>query len=180
MQLLNYRSLLKHLVPCSILGVTLASYGCQSTEQSQPTTPDPAASVEADEQAVIEAHQALIDAYQSVDIDAFTRHLAPAPNLLIFHPRLQSRYDGIEDVREGLGKMFERFSQTTWTDFHPIVSIEGDIGWLTSQVLVESPELEVPFAGRGTEIWLRRDDGWKLVHGHWSETPEEPSGISQD
>ena len=34
MQLLNYRSLLKHLVPCSILGVTLASYGCQSTEQS--------------------------------------------------------------------------------------------------------------------------------------------------
>ena len=28
------------------------------------------------------------------------------------------------------------------------------------------------FVGRGTEVWLHYEDGWRLVHGHWSMNGE--------
>jgi ketosteroid isomerase-like protein len=67
--------------------------------------------------------------------------------------------------------MFERLGNASWTEVHPALFVEGDVAWLTSHVLVESPEVERKFVGRGTEIWIRRDGQWRLVHGHWSEHP---------
>jgi ketosteroid isomerase-like protein len=125
---------------------------------------------DADAQAVIEAHKALVAAYQSGDVEAYVGLLAPEP--LIYHPFVEDRFDDTEEIRRNLGRMFGRFSERAWTDVHPGVEVNGDVAWLTAHVLIKSPELESAFVGRGTEIWLRTPAGWRLAHGHWSEHAE--------
>lgn len=122
--------------------------------------------------AVVAAHKALVRAYESGDGAAFLGLLDPTPQLVVFHPFLQNRFDGIDTAREEIPKMFARLGPSEWTDVHSAVVVEGDAAWLTGQVLVEPANRERPFIGRGTEIWVRRDDGWRLAHGHWSPNPE--------
>ena len=162
-------------VPCAVaLCVGLALLGCQ-TQQQQAQTVEPRAGSATDpdqaQREVIDAHEALVRAFETSDADAFISLLAPAPELLIFHARTDNRFDGMDEVREHLALMFERFEEADWSDFHPVVLVEGDVGWVTSQVMISSLGFESPFVGRGTEIWRRYDDGWRLVHGHWSQVP---------
>lgn len=126
----------------------------------------------ADRQAVLDAHQALVEAYQKGDADAFVLMLDKSDDLLIYHPRIEDRWQGIDDVQANLAPMFARLGKATWLDVHLDLEIEGDVGWITSHVVIESPNVDVPFTGRGTEIWIRRADSWRLVHGHWSPNPE--------
>lgn len=157
-------------VSCALLAV-LAAASCPSPTPEQ--APAPAArDPEADLDDVIAAHKMLIGAYERGDTETFVGLLEPTSRLVIFHPFLQNRFDGIDAAREGAPAMFQRLEGARWTDVHPALAIEGDVAWLTGQVLVEAPGRDRPFVGRGTEIWVRRDTGWRLVHGHWSTNPE--------
>jgi ketosteroid isomerase-like protein len=169
------------LILSIVLALTLA--GCQTAtstqEQEEVPAPDSApapvpaaADPERDHDAVVAAHRALIGAYEAGDVDAFVRGLDPSAELLVFHPQQRSRFEGIDEVRRELGPMFARMRGSSWSDHHALVTVEGDVAWLTAHVLIESTALESPFAGRGTEIFVRRTDGWKLIHGHWSMSPE--------
>ncbi len=122
-------------------------------------------------EAVVQAHEQLLAAFEAGDVETLTGLMLPAPELLIFHARLENRFDGHEQVREGLTRMLGRFGTASWWEAHPTVSVEGNVAWMTSHVVVESPGLAEPFLGRGTEIWVWRPEGWKLAHGHWSPVP---------
>lgn len=135
--------------------------GAASTNKTEPQ----AAS---DEAGLIAAHKELIQAYEKADPEQIAALLDPTRRLHIFHPFLENRFDGIEHAKEGLGRMMARLGETSWTEVHPSVMTEGNLGWITSQVLIKSANLDEPFVGRGTEIWIKYDDGWRLIHGHWS------------
>jgi len=122
-----------------------------------------------DEGAVISAHRNLLRAFQEGDVETAMGLLEPKESLLIFHPFLENRFDGYEEAREGLTRMMERVKEMEWTEVHQALNLEGNVAWLTSQILVKAPGLEPPFVGRGTEIWVRRHGQWRLSHGHWSE-----------
>jgi ketosteroid isomerase-like protein len=159
------------LVPALVVGVGLVLAGCTPSGgpgQSAGTAPDTAA----DRQAVIDAHQALVDAYMKGDAGAFVLLLEKSDDLLIYHPRLQDRWTGVDEVQQNLSNMFERLGESSWLDVHLDLSLAGDVAWLTSQVVIESPSVDKPFTGRGTEVWVRRGSNWRLIHGHWSENPE--------
>jgi ketosteroid isomerase-like protein len=140
-------------------------------------TPDVAAggSPEEDIQAVVAAHTALVEAYEAGDIEAFAARLDPGAELLLFHPRADNRFDDIDDLREAMPRMFENIENAVWTDAHALVSVEGDVGWVTAEFLLEADGLAQPFVGRSTEIWARRDGEWRLVHAHWSQNPQQRS-----
>jgi len=121
------------------------------------------------EGAVIAAHGELVRAFQERDAQAVAALLDSAPGMLIFHPFVENRFDGYDEAREGLTRMFARLRSLEWTEVHQTLEIEGNVAWLTSQVLLQSPDLASPFVGRGTEIWIRRDERWRLTHGHWSQ-----------
>jgi ketosteroid isomerase-like protein len=163
-------------VPCAVaLCIGLALLGCQTQQQQGQQAAGPPAGSTTDpdqaQQEVIAAHEALVRAFEASDADAFIGLLAPTPELLIFHARTDNRFDGLDEVREHLAMMFEGFEEADWSDFHPVVLVDGNVAWVTSQVMISSLGFESPFVGRGTEIWKRYDDGWKLVHGHWSQVP---------
>jgi ketosteroid isomerase-like protein len=52
----------------------------------------------------------------------------------------------------------------------PHIEICGDIAWVTSwfRAKADVQGKPLPELSRATEIWMRTDDGWKMVHGHWS------------
>ena len=101
-----------------------------------------------DEAGLIAAHKELIRAYENGDSEQFAALLDPTRRLHIFHPFVENRFDGIEDAREGLGRMMARLGEATWTEVHPSVMTEGNIGLVTAQVLIKSPNLPEPFVGR--------------------------------
>jgi ketosteroid isomerase-like protein len=161
-----------------VLGVLIllvtASAGCrQAARTAEQEASRNVVDATADRQAVVEAHEALVSAYEHGNIDDFVAGLDPTAELLIFHPRVRARFDGVERVREEMGAMFASLDGADWSDLHAIVRVKGDVAWITAQTLIESPNLDPPFTGRGTEIYVRRPDGWKLTHGHWSSLPDD-------
>jgi ketosteroid isomerase-like protein len=126
---------------------------------------------ELDEQAVLEAHQAWTRACERGDVDTMVGLLDREAHLL-FHPRRYDRFDELEETRQGLEAMFARLGESSWSDAHVEVHQRGDVAWLTSHFVIEWGNSSEPFVGRGTEVWSRSSDGWRLAHGHWSPDPE--------
>jgi len=143
--------------------------GCKAP----PTAPPSRLEVQPEiQQALIDAHTKLIEAYESGNVDQYVSMLDPSSDLLIFHPMSEDRFESVEEIREKMPRMFARIGKVTWTDAHPVVIQRGDIAWITSNFLLDSPELDYHFIGRGTEIWVRDGDRWRLIHGHWSKQPD--------
>ena len=163
----------RRLVLAGIGGLALLGVACGETSPPAGDAGGEPAGPTADagegEEAVIAAHRAFVRAFEARDAQAVAALLDPRPGLLIFHPLVENRFDGTDEAREGLARMFARLSSLEWTEVHQQLEVEGSVAWLTSQVLLQSPDLASPFAGRGTEIWVRLDGQWRLTHGHWSE-----------
>jgi len=153
------------VVLASCVGLTLL--GCVG-----PTLTEDVADPEADAQAVVDAHHAFVDAYQRGNARDLVLALDKTGDLLIFHAERQDRWTSVEEVQQNVGLMFARLGESKWSDVHLDVKVEGDVAWLTSHVVIESPNLAVPFTGRGTEVWVRRGGNWRLTHAHWSPNPE--------
>ncbi len=125
------------------------------------------------QQALIVAHRGMVEAFERGDVDGVCALLYPSPELLLFHPLLRGRFNSVERIRKELPAMFAAMGRTSWTEVHPMVVANGDVAWVTSNLLVEAEKLDRPFVGRGTEIWVHEDGRWQLVHGHWSALPED-------
>lgn len=125
------------------------------------------------QQALIVAHRGLVEAFERGDTDGVCALLHPSQELLLFHPLLRGRFNSVEHIRKELPAMFAAMGRASWTEVHPMVVANGDVAWVTSNLLVEAEKLERPFVGRGTEIWVHEDGRWQLVHGHWSVLPED-------
>ena len=158
------------VVACALAVTFLSCQAPSEPEVSRSAEPSEISMLaRSDEGAVIAAHRNLIRAFQEGDVEAALGLLEPEDSLLIFHPFLENRFDGYEEVREGLTRMMGRVTEIEWTEVHQALEMEGNVAWLTSQILLKSPSLERPFVGRGTEIWVRRRGQWRLSHAHWSE-----------
>lgn len=155
---------------CALVACGLVVLACGSPA---PVEIEPVTDPEADVGAVLAAHDAMVSAFGRSDADAFAAMLDGSSGFLLFHPMTESRYD-LEELRSGsFEDMFAMLRDSHWTDVHLAVDVSGDAAWITSHVLIESPQLPMPFVGRGTEIWVRSESGWRLRHGHWSENPED-------
>lgn len=165
-------------------GLILALAGCAGSETAEDQVTEAAASGEAaaepDELGAIAAHQKLIQALEAGDAAALTALLDPSPELLIFHPFKQSRFGGVEEIDQGLSRMFEDVGSLSWTEMHQTIRIDGNIAWLTAQLIVRSAELPQPFLGRSTEIWVHGPEGWRLSHAHWSQDAKLAASLREE
>lgn len=127
------------------------------------------------ENELIAAHRRLVEAYQRTDVDAIVALLDPSPDLLIFHPAVESRFDGIGEVRSGLTRMFGLLGPPIWTEVHTRAVVRESVGWITANLIIEAPDVGLVLVARGTEIWSRQDGSWRLAHAHWSSSPDAPA-----
>jgi len=154
------------------LGLCAGLIACATGEPAGEEAAPAGEAAKADEMGLIAAHKSLIDAMEAGDVAALTALLDPSPDLLIFHPFLENRFNGIGEVDQGLSRMFEELGTLSWTEAHGKIDLEGNVGWVTSHILIKSASLPSPFVGRGTEIWVYGPGGWRLNHAHWSENAE--------
>ena len=148
-----------------------AILGCSRGEQGKPAG---STALEVDDRdSVIASHIALVKAWESGNVDAFVALLDPSPDLLIFHPVRADRFETIAAIRDALPVMFDKLGKAAWTEAHPYIVVNGNVAWLTEHFVIESANLETPFVGRATEIWVRTGDTWRLSHAHWSQRPYE-------
>ena len=160
------------LVPFALAIVLAAITACQApppVAQPPVETTDPFA----DRVDVVAVHEALLAAMEAGDGPSVAALIDPAHDVLVFHPAVETRFDGPDAIAAGVERMLTENAPVEITEVHLQVWVDGDIAWLTSHLLLESPSLAEPFAGRGTEIWRRTDSGWRLVHAHWSGQPRE-------
>ena len=158
----------------SIVVVVLATFAaCQSPP---PPAPPPVAGTQdpfADRAEVVEVHETFLAAMEAGDAEAVEALIDSAHDVLVFHPAVMTRFDGPQAVADGVATMLARRGPVDFTEVHLQAWVDGDVAWLTSHLLLESPAVPEPFAARGTEVWRRTDGGWRLAHAHWSAQPPE-------
>lgn len=152
----------------AVLGAVFVVLSCAPPERDVPGGPsDP----DAERAAVLEAHDRLFQAIETGDSGGFVTWLDDDPSFAIFHPRGRSAF-GPDDLANGsLEGMICRLAGAQWSEVDVEVTVSGEVAWVRSHLLIESPAMAGPFLGRGTEVWVRREGRWRLRHGHWSETP---------
>jgi ketosteroid isomerase-like protein len=163
-----------------VLALCLVAFACGGAESPGDAAASTAEPEDPDDMGLISAHKALISAMEAGDVVALTALLDPSHDLLVFHPFIENRFNGIGEVDQGLSQMFGELGTVSWTEAHGKIGMEGNVGWVTSHVLIKSPALPNPFVGRGTEIWVHGPGGWRLKHGHWSENAELAGSIREE
>jgi len=169
MKNLDLRSFFAALAVAVIIALGCA--GCTPPAAERDAAPPSDATSEGDRAALLDAHLAFMRAMERGDVDGVSALLDDSGDLLIFHPMSADRFDGIEQVREGLRTMFGREGDRSWNEYHPLLKLDGNVGWITSHSVLEAPGKRAGIALRGTEIWRRRGGSWRLVHAHWSVQP---------
>jgi ketosteroid isomerase-like protein len=153
-----------------LIGILAVLAGCAAEPQPVVPPPDPGDPI-ADRVQIVDVHETLLAAMEAGDGQAVLELFDDRHDVLVFHPELETRFDGRDEIAVGLARMMERLAPVDLTEVHLQVWTEGDVAWLTSHLLLESDALEEPVAARSTEVWRRNEDGWKLAHAHWSTHP---------
>ena len=160
------------LVPAALAVLLATVAACQAPPPAEPPpveTSDPFA----DRVEVVEVHESLLAAMEAGDGPGVAALLDSAHDILVFHPAVETRFDGADAIADGIGRMLGNNVPVEITEVHLQVWVDGDVSWLTSHLLLESPNLPEAVAARGTEVWRRADAGWRLAHAHWSAQPME-------
>ncbi len=160
----------RHLLSRAVLIVAGAAAlgGCGQTASTTPQEPDASADAPAPG-SLLSAHETLVEALIGGDVAGVVALLETEPPPLVFHPRVDARFEGVEEIRSGLEQMVAVTGPLGWTEVHGEVTQEGAAGWLTYHVLVESERMGEVVAARATEAWRYEEGAWRLAHVHWSE-----------
>jgi hypothetical protein len=122
------------------------------------------------EKAVLEAHSLLTAAAEGPDAEKmFAFVLDAGPGTIIQNGvYMNSRQDALEAVKRGMQgvmKAARTFNRTRVTVLSPAAALLTGDGTATI-TLMDGRVISSPFAL--TELFVLRDGGWKLLHGHHS------------
>jgi len=127
---------------------------------------------EAVARAIMDMEWAALDRWRQGDPDGFLEIIAD--DYTYFDPSLDERVDG----REAISGIYEAIrGQVSFPSFElidPRVQVEGDVAVLTFNFTSSPPDSAGPKIDldrwHATEIFRRRDGGWRLISTHWSFT----------
>jgi len=139
------------------------------------------AAARTDEQEVLNANRAFYQALQSLDLakmDALWLHedwvecLHPGWDLI----------QGWEEVRESWVSIFRSTRQMRVSVSRPLVRVLGETAWVSCL-----ENVTITYEGgfstaviETTNIYVRRDGSWRMVHHHTTPLPDRvPSGTSR-
>ena len=113
----------------------------------------------------------------SQELDALTRwsHGDPWGYIDLAAPEITYFAEGIDtlivgyDAFKAVNEPFEgKFNIPTIKIRNPKIDMHGDIGILTYTLINQDKDGQETSRWKSTEIYEKRDDGWKLVHSHWT------------
>jgi ketosteroid isomerase-like protein len=123
---------------------------------------------------LLDRHHAHVNAWNDFDLGALGAIYDP--ECFIFDATAPTCRSFAELLRH-LTPARHSYSAFTLRTFDQIVRVDerrdDRIGWIASRFEIEARHGEGVYrrSGRWTEIYEKRDDGWKLVHLHASDDP---------
>jgi hypothetical protein len=88
------------------------------------------------------------------------------PQITYFHAVVEKRLEGLPALKE----LYERYRGIPLFDsyeiLNPMVQTAGDVAILTYQLAQRNGSATTYW--NATEVYRRKDQGWRIIHTHWS------------
>lgn len=99
-----------------------------------------------------------------------------APEETYFDPSLELRKDGLDALKAYYEPIRGEVSIDEYKMINPRVQVHGDTAVLTFNLVDWNTSEGVKHESRwnSTEVYHRFDEGWRIIHSHWSYTIAEP------
>jgi ketosteroid isomerase-like protein len=89
-------------------------------------------------------------------------------DVVYFDPFTERRLDGIEALRKLYDEIRGKVRIESYNIVDPKVSVSGDTALLTFNFVSRGPDRE--WRWNTTEVYRRKQEGWRIIHTHWSLT----------
>jgi ketosteroid isomerase-like protein len=126
---------------------------------------------------LLELHEAHVKAWNEFDLGALGAIYDP--ECYIFDTIPPPVFRNLAQFLEHMTPLLQSFNAFKLRTYDQVVRVDerrdDRIGWIASRYEIEARRGEGVHrrCGRWTEIYEKRDDGWRLVHLHSSDDPEE-------
>lgn len=137
--------------------------------------------LETDEEEILDANRAFYQALQSLDISQMEALWWHEDWVTCLHPGWELIF-GWEDVRMSWANIFRSTAQMRITLARSLAHVEGNVGWVSCVESVTSAYDEgfETAMVEATNLFVRRNGEWRVVHHHTSPIPGRvPSGTSR-
>jgi ketosteroid isomerase-like protein len=122
---------------------------------------------------ILAMERAALDRWGRGDPDGFLE--ISAPDVVYFDPFLPQRIDGLDALRQYYSELRGTISVDSYEIVNPEVQVHGDLALLTFRLISCGGGDEIRW--NTTEVYRRGDDGWRIIHSHWSFTQPELANL---
>ncbi len=139
------------------------------------------ARLQTDEQEVLAVNQAFYEALQALDLEKMDAVWWHEDWVKCLHPGWDL-IQGWDEVRESWASIFRSTAYMRVTISRPLVQVLGDAAWVSciENVTSTSEEGFTTALIEATNIFVRRNGRWRMVHHHAAPLPDRvPSGTSR-
>jgi ketosteroid isomerase-like protein len=117
--------------------------------------------------------RAALDRWGRGDPDGFLE--ISASEVVYFDPFLPQRIDGLSTLRKYYAELRGKIHIDSYEIVDPHVQVHGDVAILTFGFVSRGGGDEMRW--NTTEVYRRGEDGWRIIHTHWSFTQPELAGL---
>jgi ketosteroid isomerase-like protein len=122
---------------------------------------------------IIKMERVALDRWGRGDPDGFLE--ISAPEVVYFDPFLPQRIDGLSTLRKYYAELRGKIHIDSYEIVDPHVQVHGDVAILTFGFVSRGGGDEMRW--NTTEVYRRGEDGWRIIHTHWSFTQPELAGL---
>lgn len=120
------------------------------------------------ENVILALEEDQVEAFNKGDIDKILSYYDS--DIIGFSSTKHDRFIGLEDLRKTFEYYLQKTSKLEYSMSDPSVQVHGDIAilsfyWLVVMVFGKTRR-EVQ--GRGSHVYMKKNDEWKIVHEHFS------------
>lgn len=149
------------------IGLVTWSLGCSRAE-----APMSESELRALDDTITTLMNSYADALMSLDPDAITAFYADDPAFRVYLDGQSVTRAGLVGQVSGLGSVLESLD-AAWEDIH-VTPLGRDAALGSSRferTLVDAAGDTIRDWGTATWVWVRRDEGWQVIHGHGVHYP---------
>jgi ketosteroid isomerase-like protein len=123
------------------------------------------------ESEILAIEHAMSDAFNTGKVEEILKHFDE--ELICFSSTQHERLVGLNALRETFHYYLKEADQLEYSMVSPIIKILDEnvavatFYWL---VVLINGKTRREVQGRGTHVYIKREDGWKIVHEHFSRS----------
>lgn len=146
---------------------------CKEAEKEEAEEAVAVVDLEAAKAAVNSALDQMIQAYETENVELFSKIWAHDPDMVILGTDAAERFVGYESVENSMKKQFESYEETKVTSRERIIKVHksGEVAWFSELWDVKGKAQDQPYALEGmrvTGVLEKRNGNWVTVQWHAS------------